>query len=320
MFGLKGSGAMLSRKKSNFSESMRYLFTLGLMLTSLLMTSCGGDSENPEKALTGLLPGSDEIMNFTASGEDSVYDRNTVWNYIGPNADTYLYNGLQLLARRQFNAEDGADSLVVELFEFQEPRQAFALYSLLREMGFPEVAVGAQAYLRGDTLVSLKNRYLVKTFGSLSGDDPKVEEAARITVDKIKTDTPLPEELGNFPEEGLLPRSIQLTARGFMGQTELTDVFSASYLIGSDTLVFSFRLGSDNQIANVVKEYMSDAGIITGLEIEGGNQVLIGEDPSLGNLYTTLREGTLCFVTGYSDAATARKLVSDFFARLSASG
>jgi hypothetical protein len=174
--------------------------------------------------------------------------------------------------------------------------------------------------VRGDTLISLKNKYLVKAYGSLNGDESKVEEVAHITADKIKTGTPLPEELKLFPEQGLLPRSIRLTARNFMGQTELTDVFSASYLVGSDTLIFSFRLGSDNQIANVVREYMSDAGIITGLEIEGGNQVLVGKDPKLGNLYTTLREGTLCFVTGYSDAADARRLVSDFFARLSANG
>jgi hypothetical protein len=181
-----------------------------------------------------------------------------------------------------------------------------------------DIIPDAVAMTKEDTLISMKDKYLIKVY-SPSEDMPDArQQAARAVADAVKSTEPLPDELQLFPQQGLLENSMRLTAREFLGQTALTDVFSASYIVDSDTVKFSFRLGSDNQVANVVKEYIGNNGIITGLSINGGNQVLTGENTELGQLYSTVKHGALCFVSGFSDMKTAEKLADAFYQNVSA--
>jgi hypothetical protein len=303
----------LSQGGPTITATIRALTAALLVAGILLAVSCSSKQEAREVDTSSLLPGDSQITGFSKIDSAATYDRSTLFSLLGPSADLYLYNGFQNLRWQRYAADSGSGNITIELFQISNPRNCFALYSQERKPQYQQVQVGAEGWLHGDTLVFMKSKYIVKLIGSSPNEGSALEAAASIVADKIKGNEPLPEELALFPKAGMIPNSTRLTMKDFLGESGLSDVFSASYLEGADTVTFSFRLGSDNNITDVIRHYIGDNGSITGLDINAGYQVLTGHTPEVGNLLTTVRDGVLCFVTGFTDKKSAEELISDFF-------
>lgn len=290
------------------------VMAIALIIAALLLNiSCGGKQEAAAIDISSLLPGNSQVVGFSQVDSAATYDRGDVFNLLGPSADLYLYNGLQKVRWQRYVADDGSGNLIIEVFRISNPRNCFALYSQKRKPQYRQVEVGTSGCLNGDTLLFMKSNYLVRLFGSSPNATSALQAAAVTVADNIKGNEPLPEELSLFPKAGMIPNSARLTMKEFLGESELSNVFSASYLEGSDTVAFSFRLGSDNKVTDVVRHYIGANGSITGLDINAGYQVLTGHTPEVGNLLTTVRNGVLCFVTRFTDRKSAEQLVADFF-------
>lgn len=290
-------------------------FAVGLSLILLIALAgfcCGTEQQQPGD-LNSLLPGPELRAGFAKELSQTTYNRAKIWDYIGPNADVYLYNGFQNLLVTRYGNGSG-DTLTCEIFEFSTPYEAFALYSNLREPSYPYIQVGYEGYLHGDTLTFLKGNILGR-FHSQKVTAADWQRAAEEIAARAKGEVKLPGEFQYFPD-GYLPHSQRVTLRDFLGQTGLDNFFSMVYLLGGDTATLYLNLQADNTVAQVVHSYMGGTGIIKQMIFDGTTQGFTAENDELGSFLCQSRGRVLVLVVGYGDEAAAKQLVKEVFKKV----
>ncbi|MCK4857970.1 MAG: hypothetical protein KAT58_08385 [candidate division Zixibacteria bacterium] len=289
---------------------------LPLLALALLITCSAETDEKSQIDLSKLLPDKGELAGFAQADGAEIYDEATIWDYIGPNADTYLYNGFQRLHHTEYEREADGARLIIDIFEFSDPRQCFALYAHLRSSGYEFIDVETEGFVHNDTLTFKKSNYLVRLVADTDLARQDVLTVAQAISGKIEGNEPFPEELALFAGDNLIGHSEKLTLASFWGKVELSNIFCADYQIGADTVTLCFRLGADNQMTTVVSEYIGNEGTIKEILIDRGYQTFVGYHERHGNFYCTVCEGILCFLYGFDDKATAVELAESFFSKV----
>ncbi|MFH2055557.1 MAG: DUF6599 family protein [bacterium] len=293
-------------------------FEYGLSLLALLALlaigpACsGGDTENT-RDLDSILPRSSLPEGFEQEVSRTQYNRAKIWDYIGPNADVYLYNGFQnLLVARYLN--DGGDTLTCEIFEFSSPLESFGLYSNLHEFWYPAVELPGEGYLRGDTLTFLKGNILGRLH-SRTVAATELIPAAQEMCEEIGSDIEKPKEFAYFPD-GYEQHSERVTLDDFLGQTELDGFRSMSYVLGDDTLRLYMHLNAGHLLAEVVRAYMGGTGVVKEMVFDGFTQGFVAENEELGSLYCTIRGPVLVMLIGDGDRTAIDSLTKAAFAKV----
>jgi hypothetical protein len=158
--------------------------------------------QNPVSSLPGSLEG------WVASGEDSVYDRTNLYDYLDGGAELYLSFGFRTLVNRTYS-RPGQPDVVIDVFDMGGSKDAFGAFSLSRETVAREFGQGSQC-TEGSVLF-WKDRYFVSVLAS-----PQTPEAnavvltfARLIDESIETESPPPEILDLLPPDSLEEPSIR---------------------------------------------------------------------------------------------------------------
>jgi len=155
--------------------------------------------------LDKLLP--DSIEGWKPSGKDRYYNPETLYNYINGGAELYISYGFKEVISRTYR-NPGQPNLTVEIFDMVEAKNAFGVFSHVREDVDYSYGQGCQVY--EDAIMFWKNQYFISV---VSGDETEssmsvICKLAEDIDNLIKGEGQLPEILILLPVTGLVEESI----------------------------------------------------------------------------------------------------------------
>ncbi len=155
--------------------------------------------------LEDLLPLS--IQGWQSAEKDRYYNSETLYNYINGGAELYISYGFKEVISRTYS-KPGQPNLTVEIFDMVEAKNAFGVFSHVREDVDYSYGQGCQVY--EGVIMFWKNQYFVSV---VSDDETEssmsaIRKLAEDIDNLIKGEGQLPEILMLLPVTGLVEESI----------------------------------------------------------------------------------------------------------------
>ena len=181
---------------------------------------------------------------FEMDGEDRVYDRKTLYDYMDGGAEVYLAFDFREAWTRTY-ADAAGRELALDVYDMGSPAEAFGVFSCDRED--PEAGIGQASEYGFGLLRFWQGRYFVAVTASDEGVDEAILELGREVVKHLGPPGEAPDMLGFLPADGLRP------AR--------TSYFHSSINLNNRFFVSSENiLRLDRATDCVLAEYETDAG------------------------------------------------------------
>ena len=208
-----------------------------------------------EISLTALLP-----PGFKKLSESEFYNADNLYEKINGKAPLYIESGFERLLTQRF-ASIRDESLWAELFiyDMANLRNAFSVYSRQRRADVEILPDTRFGYRTGNGLYFVHGKYYVELVGSSQSAELSVAMSqaserirTKLAVDKDEQIT----ELALFPQEGLVSGSNRLYLASAFGFKDLTNIFTAAYKLGGQTLTaFIGRRPDANDAQKMAESY-----------------------------------------------------------------
>ena len=262
------------------------------------------------KDLALLLPAAGEVGGWTAEGEPSRYDAESLWEYIDGSADKFLVYGFQRVLVQDY-VSGAHGELKVEIYEHESPLYAFGIYSQLRSPGLAAYEIGAEAFGDEYSINFRKDRYYVRV--SIFEKSAELLTAARsfagAIAGRIGEGGALPPEIGVLPERGLVREETTFIPQGALGREKFPPALAASYRLGDEKGTLYLSTLPDSAAARAVFDwYARESGAAvtpTAMLVEGstaGAPYLLGagKDPYRGDVLAFHYRRWFGVVTGFA--------------------
>lgn len=187
-----------------------------------------------------------QVLDWKAAGEDAVYDRKTLYDYMDGGAEVYLAFDFREVFVRKY-ADAGEDEIALDIYDMGSPAEAFGMFSCDRQD--PEAGIGQGSEYGPGLLRFWRGRYFVSI--TVSGNEDKAEKAV---LDLGKAVAPLLGPDGAPPDMvRLLPAAGLIAAKTayFHNNVHLSN----RYFVSSENI-----LNLDEKTACVFAEYDTPAG------------------------------------------------------------
>lgn len=151
--------------------------------------------------LSAFLP---EQSNEWSKESDQYFNNGNLYDYIDGAAELYLSYGFNTVISRRYACQDEMD-IVVEIFDMKEARDAFGVFTNMREKNQHEFGQGSQQ-IEG-SLIFWKDHYFISlsTHSSTGKSQAAVRKIAVFVDDAIPNEAPVPEIMGLLTEKDLVP-------------------------------------------------------------------------------------------------------------------
>lgn len=269
-------------------------------------------TDEPLPEITKLLPASDAISGYEASGNPKVYSRQDIWDYLSQTAEVYLTNHFSLMAVETYHGNDD-DSLVVELASFSNARSAFGIFAGNREIGVQIVDIEPKGFISNHTLHYARGMYYLQVHGTSETADESLVEVAEAISSEISGLGFVHPHAGFLPAEDMIPYTLKISLRDNLPHNERPDFVSAVYVLDSDTMRVYYQHQSRLGMSFAVEEFIEEGGTVEEYLMGGEYQSLVGNSPQFGTVYCAVDEGSVCAVTGFSDRSHAKTMVERIF-------
>ena len=181
---------------------------ISLVLVGGLM-SCSAEPPRVDELelVAAALPS--EVAGWRATGDDEIYDTETIFSYIDGHAEVYLAYGMSRCFARRYSGPSGEPDIVLDLFELASAEDAYGVFTHDRDGD--DIDIGQGALLRPGWLSFWKGRW----FGSIyaEGESEPAYDAviaiARGAADAIADEGEVPALVGELPVDGLDARSVR---------------------------------------------------------------------------------------------------------------
>ncbi len=216
--------------------TIRNLRSVALLLTVCVCLLLGGCEE---RLTDGLVP--TELSGWRADGEDGVYNRETLYDYINGAAEVYLAYGFRRVAARRF-VKQGQPAITVDVFDMGSSEDAYGIFSFEREGG--DVGIGRDSEYAAGFLRFWKGPFFVSILADreTAASRQTVMGLSKAIADKIKPDGARPKILAFLPPKDLIRTSIRffhqksgldyhyfVADKNILGLNRETDAFLAQY-------------------------------------------------------------------------------------------
>jgi len=265
-------------KKLESVVSISLLSILVLIAITILVKQSGYDMgrfglttettslKTEQVPLSSLAPAGFETLS------EEVYIADNLYEKIDGKAPLYIESGFEKLFTRRFiNKED--ENLWMELFVFDMAalKNAFSIYSVQRRADveiLPDMQFG---YRTSDAPYFVHGKYYVEFIASSKSDE--LFKAMIETAQKIQTNLAVDKaaqipELSLFPQEDLVAGSHKLYLESAFGFEGFTDIFTAQYKFGDETITAFLNRRQDPQDAQLVAKSYHKFLIDNGAEIK----------------------------------------------------
>jgi hypothetical protein len=268
--------------------SSRFGAAVIVLLLSGLMVHCGGGNVN----LSQSIPMS--VAGWQAGEEDETYDRDTLYGYMNGGAEVFLaFDFREVFVRRY--GRDGADDIVLDVYDMGSPAEAFGLFSCDRED--PAAGIGQDSEFGFGMLRFWRNRFFVTimTHAEDESADAAILALGRAVAAELGPDADPPAMLSLLPTDGLIDdrtsyfhSNINLNNRYFIASENILDlgddtecVFAEYQGDGAESvkfLVVSYpnSARADTALDSFIQGFMPEAGESGLAQMEDGGWTLAG--------------------------------------------
>ena len=188
----------------------------------------GDISGGAVKDLGPLIP--KQVLDWKASGEDAVYDRKTLYDYMDGGAEVYLAFDFREVFVRKYGDAAG-NEIVLDIYDMGSPAEAFGMFSCDRQD--PEAGIGQGSEYGPGLLRFWRGRYFVSI--TVSGNEDKAEMAVldlgKAVAPLIGPDGAPPDMIKLLPAAGLKPgktayfhNHVHLSNRYFVSAENILDL------------------------------------------------------------------------------------------------
>lgn len=200
----------------------------------------------------------DNILGWKAYGEDAVYDRDTLFDYMNGGAELYLaYDFKKVFARRFYGPDE--NEIVLDIYDMGSSEEAFGIFSLDRED--EEADIGQGSTYGFGLLRFWKDRYFVSinSLGDEQAAEPVILELGKAVEALIKQEGPEPALLSYLPEKNLkkdrtsyFHSNISLNNRFFIASENILDLSNqtncvfAEYSVNSERTAYLLLIQYEN--------------------------------------------------------------------------
>lgn len=113
-----------------------------------------------------------QVLDWKASGQDAVYDRKTLYDYMDGGAEVYLAFDFREVFVRKY-ADAAGNEIALDIYDMGTPAEAFGMFSCDRQD--PEAGLGQGSEYGPGLLRFWRGRYFVSI--TVSGNEDKAEMA-----------------------------------------------------------------------------------------------------------------------------------------------
>jgi hypothetical protein len=179
-----------------------------------------------------------EIKGWKAAGEISVYNQETLFEYIDGAADAFLAYGFKILKTRDISADELI--VTVDIYDMGTPLNAFGMYRSERSAEQKTLSIGAEAVISPPyQCLLLKDSYYLK-INALEGDI--TESTGRALLEAVAGALPgkagLPQAVQQLPAAGKITNSEAFTRKNFLNISELKNCTYAKYKNGDKEFLY----------------------------------------------------------------------------------
>ena len=148
-----------------------------------------------------------EVQGWKADGQDKVFTRQNIFDYMDGGGEIYLAYDFQRLLAREY-ARPGAPRIVAEVYQMASSRDAYGIFT--HDTDGQPVSVGQAALYSAGLLRFWKNRFFVRL--QAEDETPEVKTALMALGNQVASGIPQegrkPSLLTALPPQGLIEPSV----------------------------------------------------------------------------------------------------------------
>jgi hypothetical protein len=236
------------------------------------ISAAGGDMKDLAQSIPK------KILDWESFGQDAVYDRKTIYDYMDGGAEVYLAFDFRNAFVRKYKNPTG-EEIALDIYDLGSPEEAFGVFSCDRED--PDAGIGQESEYGYGLLRFRQGRYFVSI--TAAGDEKRAEKAilelGKAVAPLLGPPGPLPDLLKCLPESGLkrnrtsyFHAAVNLNNRFFIASENIlglgkdTDCVFAEYEVGpeetGDLLIVRYPDEARARAAyeSFLKVYLPEAG------------------------------------------------------------
>lgn len=191
----------------------------------------------------------------TAPGSSTVYNSDSLYQYIDGGADLYLLYDFKSLLHQDFKS--GAAEITADIYEMSKPEDAFGIYASERSPGYKFIAIGTEGYRDKGVLNFLEGSYYVKLSGSGANSEALLDQFARTLSSRIGGTRTLPALLQKLPREHRVAHSEQYVKKDPLGHAFLAPAYVVMYGGEKQQSKLLVSVASDAQAAKARAEQLA---------------------------------------------------------------
>jgi hypothetical protein len=211
-----------------------------------------------------------------------VYNSENLYEKINGKAPLYTESGFEELFTQRFvSTSDPNLWMELYIYDMGKIKNAFAVYSVQRRdesEAFPSMQL---AYKTGNALYFVHGKYYIELIGSSESGElfSAIAEAARKIGTNLAVDPNIKiTELAFLPQENLVSGSIKLYLVNAFGFEKLTNIFTAKYQVGNETVTAFMSNRAGIKDAEAMAESYRNFLIENGAVIKStANKMLVGK-------------------------------------------
>jgi len=258
------------------------------------------------ESLAGLLPEPGAIEGWKEDGEPLEYTAENLWEYINGAAENFLAYDFESVIAQGYVSGDG-EGLKVEIYKHADPLMAFGIYTQFRSPGVTFYKVGNEGFGDPYSMHFWKGSYYVKVdvFEESEALGVAMKSFASAVAAGIDETAEEPVEVGYFPREGMVEKSVTYVTEGVLGQGKLPPAFIAEYKTGDiEGKIYLFSLGSEKAASEIYDWYLGVIGAnAEDIKSEHGTYLEgYGKDPYRGMMGAFRYGSVMGILTGFGDS------------------
>lgn len=293
---------------------------IALLMTTLavmILSGCGSKESKETSGITSFFPEKTTRSDLTRISDVRVFKGKSLWEYIDGGAEIYhQYNFLEVATAdyKRDNIE-----VIVDIYKFDGPLNAFGLYSMLNPENADIVKLGVEGFVSPASVNFVKGEYLIRITGfeESSESDLALINTAEELNESIPGTIERPVQFGKLPEENRIPGTDKYYYQQFMGQVFLGGVFSRNYAIDADTVTLFISDDNDGgkflQWSEFAEQIKKKLNAPAGLPFDAGHSFIM-EDNYYGNVIAGLKSGKLAGMINFKDKH--KKFLTDWLSAI----
>jgi hypothetical protein len=223
----------------------------------------------------------DHIRGWKITGEDRVYDRGTLFDYMNGGAEVYLAFDFRRVRVNRFKRPDGIE-MTLDIYEMGSAPEAFGIFSCDPED--EEVGIGQGSRYGFGLLRFWKGPYFVTVMADAEGEevDRAVLELGREIDKLLGPEGPEPEMLSILPQARLIKNrvsyfhsNIHLNNRFYIASENILNLDSGTECVFAEyrsegeepVSLLVIRYGDANKAISAYRSFLSN--FVTGADVKG---------------------------------------------------